>query len=70
LLRAIDSEREQAATALPALQVSSAFGGNTIPLGQVTRDIRLEWEDPLIWRWDRRRAVQTSEMMRNSLGLN
>ena len=27
------------------------------PTGQVTRDIRMEWEDPLIWRWDRRRAV-------------
>ena len=37
--------------------MSSALGENTIPLGQVTRDIRLEWEDPLIWRWDRRRAV-------------
>ena len=57
VLRAVDSEREEAATALPTLQVSSALGENTIPLGQVTRDIRLEWEDPLIWRWDRRRAV-------------
>ena len=57
VLRAVDSEREEAATALPTLQVSSALGENTIPLGQVTRDLRLEWEDPLIWRWDRRRAV-------------
>jgi multidrug efflux pump subunit AcrB len=57
VLRAVDSEREEAATALPSLQVSPVFGGNTIPLGQVTRDIRVEWEDPLIWRWDRRRAV-------------
>ena len=57
VLRAVDSERDEAAATLPALQVSSALGGNTVPLGQVTRDIRLEWEDPLIWRWDRRRAV-------------
>jgi multidrug efflux pump subunit AcrB len=57
VLRAVDSERDEAATALHTLQVSSALGGNTIPLGQVTRDIRLQWEDPLIWRWDRRRAV-------------
>ena len=57
VLRAVDSEREEAAAILPNLQVSRAFGGNTIPLRQVTRDIRLEWEDPLIWRWDRRRAV-------------
>ena len=57
VLRAVDSEREEAAAAFPMLQVSRVFGGNTIPLGQVTRDIRLEWEDPLIWRWDRRRAV-------------
>jgi multidrug efflux pump subunit AcrB len=57
VLRAVDSERDEAATALPTLQVSSALGENTIPLGQVTRDIRLQWEDPLIWRWDRRRAV-------------
>jgi len=57
LLRAVDSEREEAAAALPNLQVSRGLGGNTIPLEQVTRDIRLGWEDPLIWRWDRRRAV-------------
>jgi len=57
VLRAVDSERDEAATALPALQVSSALSENTIPLGQVTRDIRLQWQDPLIWRWDRRRAV-------------
>jgi len=57
VLRAVDSERDEAATALPTLQVSRALGENTIPLGQVTRDIRLQWEDPLIWRWDRRRAV-------------
>ncbi len=57
VLRAVDSERDEAAATLPTLQVSSALGGNTIPLGQVTRDIRLEWENPLIWRWDRRRAV-------------
>ncbi len=57
VLRAIDTEREDAAAALPSLQVSPAFGGNTIPLSQVTRDIRVEWDDPLIWRWDRRRTV-------------
>src|SRR5215470_7365744 len=57
VLRAVDSEREEAAAALPNLQVSRPLGGSTIPLGQVTRDIRLGWEDPLIWRWDRRRAV-------------
>ena len=57
VLRAVDSEREEAAAILPNLQVSRAFGGNMIPLAQVTRDIRMEWEDPLIWRWDRRRAV-------------
>ena len=57
VLRAVDSEREEAATALPTCRCPARFGENTIPLGQVTRDIRLEWEDPLIWRWDRRRAV-------------
>jgi multidrug efflux pump subunit AcrB len=57
VLRAVDPERNEAVTTLPALQVSPVFGGNTIPLGQVTRDIRLAWEDPLIWRWDRRRAI-------------
>ena len=57
VLRAVEAERDEAPTALPTLQVSSAFGGNTIPLSQVTRDIRVEWDDPLIWRWDRRRAI-------------
>jgi multidrug efflux pump subunit AcrB len=57
VLRAVDSEREEAAAGLPNLQVSRSLGGNMVPLGQVTRDIRLGWEDPLIWRWNRRRAV-------------
>ncbi len=38
------------------------LGLQTIPLGQVARDIAVEWEDPIIVRFQRRRqaAVQAT----------
>ena len=31
------------------------LGLKTLPSGQVTKDIRVEWEDPIIVRFQRRR---------------
>jgi multidrug efflux pump subunit AcrB len=44
------------------VQVQPALGLRTLPLGQVTSDIAVEWEDPIIVRHQRRRqaAVQAS----------
>jgi multidrug efflux pump subunit AcrB len=39
------------------LQVRPLDGVESVPLAQITRSIDVEWEDPLIWRWDRRRAI-------------
>lgn len=38
---------------MPLLQVNT----QTIPVSQVVDGIKLAWTDPIIWRWDRRRAV-------------
>jgi multidrug efflux pump subunit AcrB len=62
IARNIEVERQRAANELDLVQVSPLFGVNTIPLGQVSSDIRIEWEDPIIVRFQRRRqaAVQAT----------
>ncbi|MCB1714979.1 MAG: efflux RND transporter permease subunit [Candidatus Competibacteraceae bacterium] len=57
IARNIDQERQRAAAELDVLQVKPTLSMKTTPLGQVTEDIRLEWEDPIITRFDRRRQV-------------
>lgn len=39
------------------VQVQPSFALQTAPLGQVVQGIRLEWEDPIISRFNRRRQV-------------
>jgi multidrug efflux pump subunit AcrB len=55
--RSIDEERQRASGELDVLQIQPPLAFDTVPLGQVTRDIRLEWEDPIIARFNRRRQV-------------
>ena len=50
------AERERAATDFELLQVQSPQRSEFVPLASVTREIRAEWEDPIIVRWNRRRA--------------
>jgi multidrug efflux pump subunit AcrB len=57
ILRQVEKERQKVASTLDALQVQPALSGETVPLSQVTRDISVEWEDPIIVRWNRRRAI-------------
>ena len=57
IARNVDAERERAPGQLDVLQVAPTLAPKTIPLGQVTQDIRLEWEDPIITRFNRRRQV-------------
>jgi multidrug efflux pump subunit AcrB len=57
LLRQTEEERLTAAADLDQLQVQPAGSVDTLPLAAVTRNVQVEWEDPIIVRWDRRRAV-------------
>ena len=57
VLRLQEDERQIAAATLETVQVLPAGSTETVPLSQVAPDIDVEWEDPIIWRWDRRRAI-------------
>ena len=57
VIRQPQAERQRAAVDLEVLQVIPNLSTETVPLSQVTDGISMEWEDPLIWRWDRRRAI-------------
>ena len=53
------------AAALESLQVRPVLLDESMPMAQVTDSIDVEWEDPLIWRWDRRRAITVQAVPRN-----
>jgi len=55
--RTTEAERLKAASNYEQLQVTPAFSTETVPLIQVTKSISVSYEDPVIWRWDRRRAI-------------
>jgi multidrug efflux pump subunit AcrB len=56
-LRHVENERRRLAGSLETLQIRPPFSSESAPLSQVVSSIEVEWEDPLIWRWDRRRAI-------------
>jgi multidrug efflux pump subunit AcrB len=55
VLRHVEEERKR--VALGTLQVNSAVSTDTVPLDQVVDGVETQWEDPLIWRRDRRRTI-------------
>lgn len=55
--RQVETERIEAAEGLAATQIFSPFSSKAVPLSQVTNAINLGWEEPVIWRWNRRRAI-------------
>ncbi|CDZ78980.1 Nickel and cobalt resistance protein CnrA [Legionella massiliensis] len=57
IMRQPQDERDTAAVDLPLLQVNSQLNTQTIPISQVIGGINLNWTDPIIWRWDRKRAI-------------
>ena len=57
VFRDIEKERRGAASNIDRVQILPTLSTESVPLSQVTDGILVEWEDPLIWRWDRRRAV-------------
>jgi multidrug efflux pump subunit AcrB len=57
ILRYTESERRNF-TSLDALQVQPAGSTTTVPLAQVTDGIAVEFEDPVIGRYNRRRTLK------------
>jgi multidrug efflux pump subunit AcrB len=55
--RSVETERARAATSLEELQVVPRLSTSAVPVAQVVDGIDTPWEDPIIWRWDRRRAI-------------
>ena len=52
VLRYIEEERKSVSN-LNVLQVQPKSSSHTVPLSQVTDEIQVEWEDPMVWRRDR-----------------
>lgn len=57
IARAVSEERSRAAGSLDLVQVKPTLSVSTLPLAQVSDQISLEWEDPIISRWSRRRQI-------------
>ena len=57
VLRQVEEERQNVG-GLEVLPVQPALSTRTVPLSQVTDGVDTAWEDPLIWRRDRRRTVK------------
>lgn len=55
--RNVEQERSRAATSLDQLQITPRLSTRGVPVSQVIDGIEMPWEDPIIWRWDRRRAI-------------
>jgi multidrug efflux pump subunit AcrB len=57
ILRHIEEERADPGS-MGVLEVQPALSSKAVPLSQVTDDLALGWENPLIWRRDRRRTIK------------
>ncbi len=57
ILRTADQDRSRVVGELDVVPVRPAFSINSLPLSEVTRGIEVEWEDPIIPRWNRRREI-------------
>ncbi len=56
ILRHVEEDRENV-SGLDVLQIQPSNTTQTIPLSQVTDGVLTKWEDPIIWRRDRRRTI-------------
>jgi multidrug efflux pump subunit AcrB len=57
MVRNPQAERERAAVDLDLLQIIPSLSTESVPVTQVVDGVAGKWIDPLIWRWDRRRAI-------------
>lgn len=65
LVRHEENERKRFTDNIDGLQVRAGMAEQSIPLSQVTTGIKTEWEDPMIWRWDRRRSITVQGVGKN-----
>lgn len=56
VLRQVEQERQNVG-GLDVLQIQPAQATRAVPMSQVTDSVATAWEDPLIWRRDRRRTI-------------
>jgi len=57
VLRHTEAERRELAEDLDVVQIVPSLSRESVPMASVVRDIGVEWEDPIIMRSNRRRAV-------------
>jgi multidrug efflux pump subunit AcrB len=57
MVRNPQAERARAAVDLDLLQIIPSLSTKSVPVSQVVDGVAGKWTDPLIWRWDRRRAI-------------
>lgn len=56
ILRHVEEERQNV-SGMDVLQIQPDLTTNTVPVAQIVDGIVTEWEDPIIWRRDRRRTI-------------
>ncbi len=66
VIRSVEDERQSAASDLSLVQVIADYSTESLPLSQVIDDTLLEWNDNIIWRWDRRRAISVQASPKNA----
>jgi len=57
VVRNNENERAVVSSNIDSLQATPPNATESVPVGQVIDAVTMEWEDPLIWRWNRRRAI-------------
>jgi multidrug efflux pump subunit AcrB len=65
ILRDDETAREKAAQNLDLVAIRRTLSTDTVPLGQVVNGINVEWEDPIITRWNRGRQIAIQATPRN-----
>ena len=66
VVRLTEDERQRAAATLGEVQIIPFLSTQTVPLAQVTDDIGVVWEDPIIWRFDRSRTITVQSSPNNA----
>jgi multidrug efflux pump subunit AcrB len=66
VVRGVEGERDTAAADMGQLQINGAFSTDTVPMSAVTRGIGGGWEEPVIHRFNRRRAVTVQASPRDA----
>lgn len=55
--------QQEGVTDLHQLQVRSQYYDESVPLWQVSKNIKWEWYDPLIWRYDMQRTIAVQAVL-------